>query len=128
MSNNENLPLRSAVIAHALSHPIRVEILTMLLGQTLTVSEITENLVRPQANISQHLAVLREVHLVESNRDGMNVYYQVTTSAVEPLLEALARLAKRIPADEVILRGRGRRRGRGKGRRHGKRRQNQRER
>lgn len=121
---NKNLSLRTAAIAHALSHPLRVEILTILLQQSRTVSEITESLARPQANISQHLAILRETHLVESNRDGMNVHYRVAASDVDNLLDALNRLAENLPADEVIPRGRGRRQGRGKGMGRGKRRHN----
>lgn len=121
---NKNLSLRTAAIAHALSHPLRVEILTILLQQSRTVSEITESLARPQANISQHLAILRETHLVESNRDGMNVHYRVTASDVDNLLDALNRLAENLPADEVIPRGRGRRQRRGKGMGRGKRRHN----
>jgi ArsR family transcriptional regulator len=32
---------------------------------------------RPQANVSQHLAILREAGLVRDERDGMTVVYRV---------------------------------------------------
>jgi len=121
--------LRSAAIAHALSHPVRIEIVTLLSEAELTVSEITEKLARPQANISQHLALLREVNLVESTRDGMSVEYRLSVAAVKSLLELLSQLAEGIPAEGFTPRGRGRRRGggrgQGRGQGRGRRRQNE---
>ncbi len=116
MPSTMPLSLRSAAIAHALSHPVRVEILTMLNEEKkLTVSEITRKLARPQANISQHLAVLREVYLVEATRDGMSVEYNLSKHTVQELITLLAKLAADIPAEEFTPRGRGRRRGGGRG-------------
>ncbi len=108
---------RSAVIAHALSHPVRIEILNLLVEGKLSVGDITERLARPQANISQHLARLREVHLVTATRTGMGVEYSISVPIIEELLSLMSQIAARIPADEFIPRGRGRRRGgRGRGR------------
>ena len=115
-------PPRSAAIAHALSHPARIEILTLLREADFTVSEITAKLDRPQANISQHLAALREVNLVESTRNGMSVEYRLSESAIAPLLGLLAELGERISADAFISRGRGRRRGGSRGQGRGSRR------
>jgi DNA-binding transcriptional ArsR family regulator len=113
----------AAAIAHALSHPIRIEILTLLSKADLTVGEITGQLKRPQANISQHLAVLREVHLVEATREGMSVEYRLSAPAVRHLLDLLNQLAEHIPAEGFVPRGRGRRRGGGGGRGCGRHRQ-----
>ena len=78
---------------------------------------LTERLERPQANISQHLAVLREVGLVKTERDGMTVRYHLKSPVVHELIATLHTLAGQIPADSFIPRGRGRRRGSGHGKR-----------
>ena len=121
--------LRSAAIAHALSHPVRIEIVTLLSNTELTVGEITKKLARPQANISQHLAALREVNLVEATRDGMSVEYRLSASAVTNLLNLLNKLAERIPSEGFTPRGRGRHRaggkGQGRGQSRSRRRQNE---
>ena len=106
---------RSALIAHALSHPVRITILELLCDSEYTVSEITEKLARPQANISQHLARLREVNLVKSARDGMSVKYSLSTEIIAELLKLLEQMADQTPVDEFIPRGRGRGRNRGRG-------------
>ncbi len=115
----------SAAIAHALAHPIRVEILHSLSDAPLTVGEITDKLARPQANISQHLAVLREVNLVDATRDGMSVTYCLSKARIKELLDLLNELGENIPLEGFTPRGRGGRhrggRGQGRGRgRHGK--------
>lgn len=122
MSTQNPLPpsMLSAAIAHALAHPIRVEILNILCTGTLTVGEITEALGRPQANISQHLAVLREVNLVDATRDGMNVTYGLRTPQVKELLALLETLGLDIPLEGFTPRGRGGRHGGGRGRGRGK--------
>lgn len=101
---------RAAAIAHALSHPIRVQILESLNEQGISVSELTEMLDRPQANISQHLAVLREVNLVEAEREGMSVQYRLNSPEVQQLVSSLHTLAAGIPDEGFVPRGRGRRR------------------
>ena len=113
-------PVLSAAIAHALAHPIRVEILTVLRKGAASVSDITEQLGRPQANISQHLAVLREVNLVDAAREGMSVLYCLHSDKVSDLLELLAKLGDEISPDEFKPRGRGGRHGRRRGGKRGK--------
>ncbi len=109
--------LRSASIAHALSHPVRLQILAEIGEEGSYVMALTEALERPQANISQHLAVLRESGLVVAEREGMTVRYRLASPEIREMLGILNVLADRIPSEEFIPRGRGRRRGnRGGGR------------
>lgn len=49
----------------------------MLRDQELTVTEIQEMLGLPQANLSQHLQVLRESGVVKAKKNGKQVYYQL---------------------------------------------------
>lgn len=61
----------------ALANPKRVEITHLLRHQELSVSQIQKMLGLPQANLSQHLAVLREHGIVEARRRGTGVYYRM---------------------------------------------------
>lgn len=66
-----------AELFKALAHPRRLEIIRLLRDQQLCVSEIYEMLDLPQANISQHLTVLRDAQVVMAERDGKQVVYSV---------------------------------------------------
>lgn len=64
-------------ILKALSHPKRLEIIHLLRDHSLSVSQIQEMLDLPQANLSQHLQVLRENKIVSTKKVGKQVFYQV---------------------------------------------------
>ncbi len=61
----------------SLSHPKRLEIVHLLRSQELSVSQIQAMLDLPQANLSQHLMVLRKVKAVVSKKIGKEVYYKL---------------------------------------------------
>ena len=67
-----------AAILKALAHPRRLEIVHLLREQELTVSDIYEMLDLPQANISQHLTILRESNIVSTRREGKQIFYTLT--------------------------------------------------
>lgn len=60
----------------------RLEIIQLLSNQELSVSEMTEMLGLPQANLSQHLAPLRQAGIVQTRRDGVNVYYHLSDQRI----------------------------------------------
>lgn len=66
-----------AELLKALAHPRRLEIVQLLREQELCVSDIYEMLDLPQANISQHLMILREAGVVETRREGKQVLYTI---------------------------------------------------
>lgn len=66
-----------ANLLKALAHPRRLEILQLLREESLSVSDIYGMLDLPQANISQHLMILRDAGVVKTRRDGKQIFYEV---------------------------------------------------
>jgi len=81
-----------AGVAQALAHPVRLGILELLRDEGAYVMHLTTALGRPQANISQHLAILRDAGLVEDVREGMTVVYRVRDPRVFELVDQLKTL------------------------------------
>ncbi|MDZ4228960.1 MAG: metalloregulator ArsR/SmtB family transcription factor [Patescibacteria group bacterium] len=69
---------RESRLFQALAHPKRLEIIHLLRQQELCVNEMLTMLDLPQANISQHLTLLRRAEIVKSRRDGKNILYCLT--------------------------------------------------
>lgn len=65
-----------AKIYKALAHPKRLEIVNLLAGEWIKVTEIYSMLDLPQANISQHLGILRQAGVVETKKQGKEIYYR----------------------------------------------------
>jgi DNA-binding transcriptional ArsR family regulator len=78
----------------ALAHPARLQILEVLQEEgEACVCHMEARLNQRQAYISQHLAKLREVGLVEDRREGLNVFYALAVSGSEDLLKDAKQLA-----------------------------------
>ncbi len=78
-----------AKTAKALAHPTRIAILEMLRAGERCVCEMEPELAASQANISQHLAVLRDGNLVVARRDGVRMMYRVTDQRVFQVLDLM---------------------------------------
>ena len=83
--------LEWAELLKALAHPTRLQIVAELLKGTKCVSDIQEILPASQANISQHLTVLRNAGIVNFAQDGSQRCYFVSRSKlVAAILSQLA--------------------------------------
>ena len=69
---------RESQLFQALAHPKRLEIIHLLRHNELWVNQLLEMLDLPQANISQHLTLLRRSGIVASRRDGKKILYRLT--------------------------------------------------
>lgn len=67
----------TATLCHALNDPKRLLILHALASGPASVGALAGTVDATVANVSQHLAVLRERGLVDSERDGLNVIYSL---------------------------------------------------
>ena len=87
---------RIAATATALGDDTRLRLLMLLLsaGTTgLTVTDLAERLSLAQPRISTHLAILREVGLVEGRTSGRTRVYRAISETATPLLDAVKRAA-----------------------------------
>ncbi len=62
----------------AMAHPKRLEIVHLLRDQTLNVTQMQTMLDLPQANLSQHLSILRQNGVVACKKDGKQIQYHLT--------------------------------------------------
>lgn len=72
-----------------MGHPVRLQILDMLRRGETCVCHIERVLDRRQAYVSQQLMALRDAGLVDSRKDGLQVYYTLIDDHAAVLLEAL---------------------------------------
>jgi DNA-binding transcriptional ArsR family regulator len=84
-------PLRrfKADIFQALAHPTRIAILEYLGDGELSAGALIEKLAMEQANVSQHLAVLRAKQLVLNRKVGNQVFYSVRDPILIQVLQLM---------------------------------------
>lgn len=84
-----------------LSTPVRLTILTTLVQSPRTVEELAEITGQSMANVSQHLAKLKNARLVESEKRGVQRVYTLASPAVQKVVAALQELAREISSEVV---------------------------
>ena len=67
-----------ADLCKTLGSPVRIEILQSLKEGEKTVGQICQKLGLRQANVSQHLAVLRQRRIVTTRREGTSIFYSIS--------------------------------------------------
>lgn len=76
---------KNAHIYKILANSKRLEILNLLKVQEMSVEEMLKIIKIPKANLSQHLALLRHNGLVQTRREGLNIFYRIVDKRiVEP--------------------------------------------
>lgn len=94
---------KTAAILKALSHPVRLQILEVLAEEgEACVCHLEGRLDQRQAYISQQLATLRQVGLVEDRREGSNVFYALTAETISPLIERSRKLAAEVAGAQGV--------------------------
>ncbi|MFQ6002716.1 MAG: ArsR/SmtB family transcription factor [Candidatus Zixiibacteriota bacterium] len=71
-----------ADICRILSNSKRLEILNTLREKEMSVGELKGLTGLSKANLSQHLAILRQRRIVTTRREGVNIYYRIANSKV----------------------------------------------
>ena len=91
----------------ALAHEGRLLILCLLIDGEKSVSEIEDMLSLRQPAISQQLARLRADGLVETRREGKNIFYSLARSEVRDVVGTLHRAFCEAPPARAAARAKG---------------------
>lgn len=78
-----------ATLLKTMSHPIRLKILCLLQEKEMAVGDIREEVKTTNANVSQHLSILRNQGIVSSRKDANFIYNRIED---ERVLELIAKM------------------------------------
>jgi ArsR family transcriptional regulator, arsenate/arsenite/antimonite-responsive transcriptional repressor len=76
-------------VFRALSDPTRREILRLLSRGEQTAGELASSFDMTKPSMSHHFGVLKDTGLIESRRDGQQIYYALNTTVLEDVLTRL---------------------------------------
>ena len=94
-----------AEVCKSLSSPTRLKILNSLRKGEKSVGELAKLLGLHKANLSQHLAILRQCKIVTTRRTGLNIYYSIANPKMIKACDILREvLFEQIQEDEKLVR------------------------
>jgi ArsR family transcriptional regulator len=95
-----------ASICQTLANPKRLEIIDQLRSGEMPVTALAEALEISQANLSQHLAVMRQKGIVTTRREGLNVYYRLNNPKITQACDLMRQiLLEYLEAGAELARG-----------------------
>ncbi len=96
--NSENSPISDddikyvSTLLKSLAHPIRLKILCLLLKGELSVGEIRQQVHTSNANVSQHLNILRKQGIIDFRKNTNFIYNRISDNRVIELIEKIQQL------------------------------------
>lgn len=81
-----------AALLKTMSHPIRLKILCLLQEKEMTVGDIREEVKTTNANVSQHLAILRNYGILSARKDANFIYNKIEDPRILDLIGNMRRL------------------------------------
>jgi DNA-binding transcriptional ArsR family regulator len=78
-----------ATLLKSISHPFRLQILCLLQDHEMTVGEISKAIKTTDANISQHLSILRNQGIIGSRKEANFIYNRIIDDRVTRLIETM---------------------------------------
>ncbi|GGO48923.1 hypothetical protein GCM10012287_25040 [Streptomyces daqingensis] len=80
-------------LIRVLADPLRLQIVTLLAHETLCTTHLVEETGARQTNLSNHLKVLREARVVDTEPCGRFTYYKLRPEVIEAVAGSLSALA-----------------------------------
>ncbi|OII68917.1 MULTISPECIES: helix-turn-helix transcriptional regulator [unclassified Streptomyces] len=81
-------------LIRALGDPLRLQIVTLLAREMLCTTHLVEETGARQTNLSNHLRVLREAGVVETEPCGRFTYYKLRPDVIASIAGQFAELAE----------------------------------
>jgi len=66
-----------AEMCQVFSHPKRLEVINVLRDGEMSVTELAQKLGLTVGNLSQHLSMMKERHILLARKEGNMVYYRI---------------------------------------------------
>jgi DNA-binding transcriptional ArsR family regulator len=90
-TNNEIFE-RQARICKAFAHPGRLQILDLLSGGEMGISELQTQLGLSKTGMSQHIAILKSVGVVATRRNGKQIYCSLAMPEVREACQLIRKV------------------------------------
>ena len=78
-----------ARIVKALAHPTRLLLLDALQKRDLCVCELSKLAAADQSTVSKHLALLKQVGIVEDRKEGAKTFYRLRCTCLDAFFKCL---------------------------------------
>ncbi len=88
---NEQIDAMSKLLK-SMSHPIRLKILCLLQDKEMSVGDLREEVKTTNANVSQHLNILRSQGIIDYRKDANFIYNRIHDPRIIEMMQTMQNL------------------------------------
>lgn len=93
-----------AEMCQVFSHPKRLEVINVLRDGEMSVTELAQRLGLSVGNLSQHLSMMKERHILLTRKVGNMVYYRIANPKLIPCFDMMREmLFEQIRQDAALI-------------------------
>lgn len=83
-------------ILKAMAHPVRYNIIKFLYEGPKCVCKLNEQFEFSQANLSQHLRILKDAGILKSEKVGLETHYSLYSEGIKDILESVEKYVENL--------------------------------
>jgi len=102
-SRKKDLYSLHSELCRFLTHPVRLEILDLLRNKEMCVNELLKDIEISQANLSQHLAHLRQKGVLKTRKEGTSVFYSIANRRILDAFDIMTEVLRDIMEQKASL-------------------------
>jgi len=104
VTEEERIYVYHAEMCQVFSHAKRLEVINALRDGEMTVTELSQRLGLSLGNLSQHLSMMKERHILLSRKEGNMVYYRIANPKLMRCFDMMREmLFEQIRQDAALL-------------------------
>jgi len=104
-SHRKKINELKAEVIQAMAHPIRLAIVEYLADGQRCVCDIVEHCQAQRSNVSRHLSVMLKAGVLDSQKEGLKVYYRLRTPCITNFLGCVEEVLKERMQSQAELLG-----------------------
>ena len=102
MNKSVGFQQKKAAILKGIAHPVRLCVVEALAKREMCVCEIAEMFHFDRTTISKHLALMKNLGILDSRKEGLNVWYSLRIRCLASLLSCVEKVAQGQNLDMVF--------------------------
>ncbi len=104
MDQDKRIYELQARLCQVLASPKRLEIIYTLKDGEMTAGDLAKAVDVTMPNLSQHLSLMKQHGIVESRKEGLNMFYRVSSDHILTVCDSVRRvLAEQLAKQSMLL-------------------------
>jgi len=105
IADNKAVLEQKVAILKGLAHPVRLSIVEALADSEMCVCDIAEMFHFDRTTISKHLALMKNLGILEDRKEGLKVYYSLRIRCLPSMLSCIEKVVEGNDPERVFIMG-----------------------